>query len=316
MEKEENFFRDAKCPFGHQRIIEVPIVYGLLGTTPNQKKDELAVWCGGCITQTPKTKFVCNECGYVYEPAFQSWVKNSGETEQFLYPLSKLIAKFPKPLQGYYFEQAIKQNKLYFEKIYYWTEQQIDAIKLEICNYLTNNFVKISEKKDYLESESEDHHSTIIQGIWEDRFLQIVFSLQNCDNNIQFSLECNLLSFEAFKKTGILRGLENSLELLCYEQISETDISNLVAEISSKSLVGQLWDAYLLSHLGKTDVVKSFFLLGLQDTDENIKILSLYLLGSLGKQTSFALSTIENCIKDKNLEISYLASRVLNQIRD
>jgi len=127
--------RPKKCPFGHNALKEIPIVYGLLAYNAELEKKfkNKSLWKGGCVVGPEKTKLYCTTCEYAYQGSLEYWEMSSDKIEDFEIPLDPLIAKFPG--KGGY-SQNLKGNIVTRESRHFWVDENADALVRKFIKYL------------------------------------------------------------------------------------------------------------------------------------------------------------------------------------
>jgi hypothetical protein len=106
------------CPDGHKALVDVPIIWGLVGPLVKKPADyderdrELKlkeergeiVFGGDCLpTDPPKTQVVCRQCGFHYcdfgepegYPVMDFWLKRAKTPEEFRIKFSETLLSFP-----------------------------------------------------------------------------------------------------------------------------------------------------------------------------------------------------------------------------
>jgi hypothetical protein len=114
------------CPFGHTRLRDVPIVYGLL--SPNTEVDrrlkDLELWYGGCVISedSPRRKVVCPDCGYCYEAEERVWSKSADSPAALAMPLSDVVTGVPAPEGAVksYHQMVTTTGLMIYERVYYY----------------------------------------------------------------------------------------------------------------------------------------------------------------------------------------------------
>ena len=109
----------GQCPDGHKALVDVPIVYGLVGLLYKEpeeytqrdrelreRSDRGEIVFGGDILHehSPKSQVVCKQCGFRFHPSdspvefpeMAFWAKDSKKAEDFRIKLSKELLTFPR----------------------------------------------------------------------------------------------------------------------------------------------------------------------------------------------------------------------------
>jgi len=143
-----------QCPDGHQALKDVRIIAGLLWMTPElvKKIENLEVWPAGCSALgNYKTKVVCTQCRFAYDPLFQHWERRSEDPNDFHRPLSPFIRNFPRgardgkaSLANYY--QQIRDDHVERESLIYWTRDEYSLIKQQVLGYLNTSRLILNSK--------------------------------------------------------------------------------------------------------------------------------------------------------------------------
>jgi len=147
----------TQCPFGHKSIKAVPILYGLLRHSDELQRqiDNLEVWRGVGCARDEKTKFVCTECRYAFEPLAQAWARFGENPQSFAVPLAELVAGFAKNKQltsRLIYYQCVTDKKVLSESIAFWTTT--DSTKEVVAACLRDRGVKITEPRGLVENPS------------------------------------------------------------------------------------------------------------------------------------------------------------------
>jgi hypothetical protein len=89
-----------RCPFGHERLRDVPLAYGTLVPTPDyaRRLAALEVLPGGCVIWEgmPRHRVACLACRYEYWDDERAWSRRSADPKAFGRPLDKVVTDFPR----------------------------------------------------------------------------------------------------------------------------------------------------------------------------------------------------------------------------
>jgi hypothetical protein len=146
----------GECPDGHKKLVNVPIVYGLVGPLHkrpeeydaadkelSEKRNKGEVVFGGDILyeHSPKLKVVCDQCGFRYHPSnlpidfpdLAFWAKDSKKAADFRFKFSERLLDFPRlkaseASVNYSQTLAPDGKRLIFESISYQTTVPIEEV--------------------------------------------------------------------------------------------------------------------------------------------------------------------------------------------
>ncbi|MHC4248840.1 MAG: hypothetical protein ACYS9X_06905 [Planctomycetota bacterium] len=151
--------RLRKCPFGHKRLKDVPVLYGLIAWTPELRKAEqnLELWPGGCCVLPERNKVVCAECRYAYSTVQECWEKHGTSASEFLLRQPDFISEWPHLgfadlYNGVVFLQGANRGRAVSDMVHYWSSLPLARIDAKVQEYLSNGPISFRRSTDTYES--------------------------------------------------------------------------------------------------------------------------------------------------------------------
>lgn len=145
-EENKEISSDGKCPFGHESLRFVPVLYGpLIMTTELEKEiDETKVLIGGCLSGGPQNKLVCSSCFYVSNSDREYWEKCTTNPENFFLKLHNIIQDWPSSINiiKHYSQRVTPQGVKISDNVYYWSNIQQSDMDFLVTEYLNLNKLK------------------------------------------------------------------------------------------------------------------------------------------------------------------------------
>jgi len=138
------------CPYGHNSVKQIPILYGLVIPTSEieKKVQNKEIILGGCIesTESPDSIIICTKCDYelTTTDGREIWRRTSSDKNSFEIELNKMTLLFP----------LIKINTEY-GLIIYTQEFQNSTVTSETVKY--NTFCSLSEMETVFNDFCKQH---------------------------------------------------------------------------------------------------------------------------------------------------------------